>query len=123
MPEVRYIPRHREPEEEEAEAYYKQQRAENERLKALERDVKLRKTRGSLIEREACLRQASSIMVAIRQRLLLVPTLAARAIRPGTSQHDVRFAIDKEIRAALGELADFPEKVAGGGRWKERRRK
>jgi len=123
MPKLEYVPRHREPEEEEADAFYKQQRAENERLKALERDAKLRKMRGELIERGQCLRQASSIMVAVRQRLMLVPTLAARSIKPGTSQHDARFAIDKEIRAALSELADFPEKVTGVGRWKERKRK
>ena len=123
MSEVRYVPRERAPDEQEAESNYREQRAENERLKALERDAKLRKLRGELIERQTCLRQASSIMVAVRQRLMLVPTLAARHITPGTSQHDARLAIDKEIRLALSELADFPQKATGAGKWKERTRK
>jgi len=123
MPKLEYVPRPRAPEEEEDDSNYKQQRAQNERLKALERDVKLRKLRGELIDRDTCLRQASAIMVAVRQRMLLVPTLAARAIVPAASQHEVRLAIDKEVRAALSELADFPEKATGTGQWKVRQRK
>jgi phage terminase Nu1 subunit (DNA packaging protein) len=118
---LRYIPRPREEGEPEADVLYKQQRAENERLKAEERQTKRDKTRGELIERSACLRQANYVMTAIRQRLLLVPALAARKIK-ADDQHAAKLAIDLEIRKALEELADFPDKVTDGGEW-ERTRK
>jgi phage terminase Nu1 subunit (DNA packaging protein) len=122
MAEVRYIPWPKEAGDDSAETRYKQQRAENERLKAVEREVRLSKARGELIERAVCLRQAAHVMTSIRQRLLLVPTLAARKI-PGLSDaHAAKLIIDAEIRAALEELADFPKKVAEAGEW-ERRRK
>jgi phage terminase Nu1 subunit (DNA packaging protein) len=125
MAELRYIPKPPRPDEDiafEADTVYKQQRAENERLKAEERDVKLARARGELIERAACLRQAAHVMTSIRQRLLLVPTLAARKIPGLPDAHAAKLIIDEEIRAALEELADFPTKVAEAGEW-ERRRK
>jgi hypothetical protein len=121
MAEIRYIPRPREEGEPEADALYKQQRAENERLRVIERETKLAKARGELIERAVCIRQASYVMTSIRQRLLLVPDIAARKIKTD-DRHQARMMIDREIRAALEELANFPEKVTDLGRW-ERTRK
>jgi hypothetical protein len=125
MAVVRYIPKRdrRPPGEPEAEVAYKEQRAENERLKVAERDLKLKKTRGEVISRAACLRQAGYVMTSIRQRLLLVPMLAARRLG-GTDEarHEAAAVIGAEIRAALEELANFPEKVTTVEQW-ERTRK
>lgn len=81
------------------------------------------KLRGELIERSLCLRQAAHIMTSLRQRLMLVPTLAARRLAvPDDAKHAAKEAIAVEVRAALEELSTFPEKVTEADRW-ERVRK
>jgi hypothetical protein len=124
MAELRYIPRQREDGEDAADTLFKQQRAENERLKVTEKEIRLSKARGELIERAACLRQASFVMTSIRQRLMLVPALAARKLVAGgaSDSHAIKLVIAAEIRAALEDLASFPEKVVDISRW-ERTRK
>ena len=94
-------------------------RARKEEALAIKRENEAREHRGELIARPAALRQASYIFVAIRQKLLGLPTLLARKLA-GKTRHEMRMIIDAEIRGCLTELSD-PAVVLQGPKKRSRR--
>jgi hypothetical protein len=94
-------------------------RARKEEALAIKRENEAREHRGELIARNEALRQASYIFVAVKQKLLGLPTSLARKLE-GKSQHERRMIIDAEVRSCLTELSD-PSVVLRG--YARRRRK
>jgi hypothetical protein len=95
-------------------------RARKEEALAIKRENEAREHRGELIARSEALRQASYIFVAIRQKLLGLPTLLARKLA-GKTQHEMRMIIDAEVRGCLTELSDPAVVLRGYGRRRKSR--
>ena len=91
-------------------AEFRKQRAEHERLKRTEREANLARMRGELISRDEAQRQAAFLLVAIKQRLLGLPTQLARKLDV-PDRHVAKLIIDERIRECLVELSELPDRV------------
>jgi hypothetical protein len=94
----------------EADERFREERANNERLKALEREVKLAQQRGELISREMVQRQSAFVMTSLRSRLLALPATLSRKLEV-SDRHAAKLLIEREVKAALEELSDFTDRV------------
>ena len=81
MAEVRYTPASPRPprplpppraEPSEAETQYREARAQNEKLRVRERELRMAKAKSELIPREVVLKQASFLVLSLRARLLAI---------------------------------------------------
>ena len=94
----------------EADKRFREQRAENEFLKRIEREVKLAQQRGELISREMVQRQSAFVMTSLRSRLLSLPATLSRKLEVA-DRHAAKLLIEREVKAALEELSDFTDRV------------
>jgi hypothetical protein len=94
----------------EADEKFREQRAENENLKRIEREVKLAQQRGELISREMAQRQSAFVMTSLRSRLLSLPATLSRKLDVA-DRHAAKLLIEREVKAALEELSDFTDRV------------
>jgi hypothetical protein len=69
------------------------------------REAELLRKRGQLIDRATAVKQAAYIIIATRQRFLLLPDRLARATH-GLDVHKAKLVIDKAIRDVLDELSE-----------------
>jgi phage terminase Nu1 subunit (DNA packaging protein) len=86
---------------------------ERTRLTALrcERDtLELAVGRGRLLDKDVIQAQGSMIAVAIRQKLLSIPSKVSREL-VGASYEDIHNTLSVAIREALTELSGFHKKV------------
>jgi hypothetical protein len=82
------------------------QAAERAKLTALE----YARRRGELIERDTAVRQASYLIIAVRQHMLALAGVLPRKL-VGRSEHEMKQAIDSAVRACLNELAELPNVI------------
>jgi phage terminase Nu1 subunit (DNA packaging protein) len=91
---------------------YLEERNQMLRLKRLRAEMDLAHDRGLLIEKAAMIQQAAFIFVAIRRKLLLIPSkLMHRLSGVSESQKKIYDLSMAEIRVCLHELARLPEVV------------
>ena len=103
---------------EESHAKYTAARARKETALAELRESEAKKRSGELIEKSIAVRQASFLLTTIRQRLLALPAQVAHKVGEPDA-HRIRLIVDEAIRAALTELADFPDIVTTKGQYAE----
>lgn len=128
MAEVRYIPAPPRPprplpppraQPSEAETKYREARAENEKLRVRERELRIARAKKELIPREHCIRQATFLVIALRQRLLAIPAQHARELLNIADEREMARRLDAIVRDALSEIAELPLKVSDE-RWMQR---
>jgi hypothetical protein len=94
----------------EADRKFVEQKTRQTKIQSTLREVDLRKKRYELIARAEVERRTSFFMVAFKQRLLALPAILSRKLDV-KDKHAARLIIDEEVKSALNELADMPEKV------------
>ena len=75
-------------------------------LRVGKEDLLLKKMKGELLDKDEVERAWASIISAARSRLLLLPDKVAKRVAVMTDVHEVRAAIDEEIREALSALSE-----------------
>ena len=117
MAEVRYIPaKERKPSAQQAnkaqlDANLVIERAETLRARRQQSEMLLAKARGELITKQLVERQAAYLLVALRQRIMSIPSTYARQI-VNLPDRKAAAAVLKEIAiSVLNEIRDLPQKV------------
>jgi hypothetical protein len=78
-------------------------------LRVAKEKLLLEKMQGDLLEKEEVERAWAQMISSARSRLLLLPNKIAQRVAVMTDVHQVRAAIDEEIRDALSELSESTE--------------
>ena len=90
---------------------YLEQRNRQMRHKAMAAELLLAKARGAVIPKTLVERQASYLLVSLRQRILAVPDNLCRKLVNIPDPAKTRAMLRESMLALLGELADLPAKV------------
>ena len=88
---------------------WRKERIAHERSKRALSDAKLARAKGELIARSLVIKQASYLVICLRERLLAVPAIIGRLA--GLSERELELSVSAELRMVLDEFADFPQKV------------
>ena len=110
-----------EQEREELDAEWRRKRIAAESAKQRLHEAKMLAMKGELVSRQHVTKQAAYLLVCLRARLLaLGGALAPKIARAcgGGDQRAIESLIDAEMRAALNELSDLPQRVVDP-RWIE----
>ena len=81
------------------------------RTRRMQSEVILAKARNELIPKAVVQRQASYLLVALRQKILSVPQTHARRILNLSDHRKAQEVLRAIMISLLGELQDLPEKV------------
>ena len=77
----------------------------------MERQMKIAQARGQLISKDLAIRQATFLMIALRQRLLLAPQAWSRRLVNISDPHQMAQLLGQMMRECLTEVKDLPLKV------------
>jgi hypothetical protein len=89
---------------------FRRERTEHERIRRINSQVDLARKRHLLMDRAEVERRTSFFLVAFRERLLSFPRTLPRKLA-GKSPHEMRLVIEAEVKLALSELADMPQRL------------
>ena len=101
----------RQAEREKLDAEWKRKRiaAENARQKL--HAAKLLAMKGELISKKHVTRQATFLVISLRQRLLAVAAQHARDLLNVTDEREMVLRLNAIVRSSLDEIADMPQRV------------
>jgi hypothetical protein len=99
-------------------AEFRKERTAHERTRRLEREMKLAKASGELIEKKVAVMQVGNLLVALRQRLLAIPEALPRCLE-GRSVHEMREILHEAVCDALRELSNLPATLQAAARQEE----
>ena len=128
MAEVRYIPAPPRPprplprpraQPSEAETQYREARAANEKLRVKERELRIAKAKQELIPRSHVFRQATFLVISLRQRLLAIAAQRSSELLNISDNREMTRRLDAIVRSSLDDIADLPLKVTDE-RWLEK---
>ena len=88
-----------------------QERAGAVRANRMRAEMLLAKSRNELVEKELVLKQAAYLLVALRQRILAVPSAHARELAAIADVHRMSQRLRAIMLNLLSELQHLPERV------------
>ena len=79
----------------------------------MEREMRIAKAKQELIPRQHCIRQATFLVISLRQRLISLSSDLSRKIAESCNgdQRVIADLIDADVRDALSEIAQMPLRV------------
>ena len=98
---------------EQLDAEWRRKRIDAESARQRLHEAKYLEMKGELISKKHVTKQAAYLLLCLRARLLAIPaTLAAQIARAcGGDQRAIESLIDAEVRAALDEISNMPQRV------------
>ena len=91
---------------------YLERRNEQMRTKNLSAQLELALRRGQLISKELVTRQATFLFIAMRQKILNLPTTYARRLTGLDDIQEVRKILEGAAHSILNEIKDLPSAVS-----------
>ena len=88
---------------------WRKERIAHERSKRKLADAKLAQAKGELITKALVTKQATYLMICLRERLLVVLGVIGRLA--GLSERELELSVSAELRMVMDEFADFPQRV------------
>jgi hypothetical protein len=108
-----------EQEREQLDAEWRRKRIAAESAKQRLHEAKMLSMRGELISRQHVTRQATFLLIALRQRLLAIAAQHARELLNIADEREMALRLDAIVRSSLDEIAQMPLRVSDE-RWLER---
>jgi hypothetical protein len=88
-----------------------EERAEHDRLARMRKEMELARDRGELISKKLVMRQLSYLMVAIRQKILVLPSGWTRKLTGISDSRKMKAQLEAMACQLLEDLRELPSKV------------